>query len=108
MDVLAEGEILRSRSPHTLGGMQKWTEICIAGGLDLGPLIPESDAPGLAVFPLVLRESALTLARPRLTGPRAAIDEAYLDDVDRAPGKDKLVRIVSMLTKLIERLLSAS
>ena len=70
---------LRSRSPHTLGGMQQWAEICISGGLDLGPLIPESDAPGLAVFPLVLRESALMLARPRLTAPRAAIDEAYSD-----------------------------
>ncbi len=70
---------LRSHSPHTRGGMQQWAEICVSGGLDLGPLIPESDAPGLAVFPLVLRESALMLARPRLTAPRAAIDEAYSD-----------------------------
>ena len=36
------------------------------------------------------------------------VARTMLDDVDRAPGKDKLVRIVSMLTKLIERLLSAS
>jgi hypothetical protein len=70
---------LRSRSPHTLGGMQQWAEICLSGGLDFGPLEPESTHPGMAVFPLVLRESALMLARPRLTAPRAAIDEAYSD-----------------------------
>lgn len=70
---------LRSDSPHTLGGMQQWVEICVSGGIDFGPLFPESDAPGMAVFPMVLRESALMLARPRLTAPRAAIDEAYSD-----------------------------
>lgn len=70
---------LRSRSPRAQGGMQQWAEICVSGGLDLGPVFPESEAPGLAVFPMVLRESALMLARPRLTAPRATIDEDYSD-----------------------------
>lgn len=70
---------LRAKSPHALGGMQEWAQLCVSGGLALGPLDPESTGPGLSVFPLMLRESALMLARPRLTAPRAAIDEAYSD-----------------------------
>ncbi|CAN5758801.1 hypothetical protein BH11MYX3_BH11MYX3_15680 [soil metagenome] len=69
---------LRSRSPHGLGGAQQWVQLCLSGGLDVGSLM-ETSAPGFAIFPLVLRESALMLARPRLTAPRSAIDEDYSD-----------------------------
>lgn len=70
---------LRRQSPHTLGGAQQWAQICLSGGIDFGPLVDGWDVPGLSAFPLVLRESALLLARPRLTAPRAAIDETYSD-----------------------------
>lgn len=80
---------VRQRSPHTLGGMQQWASICLSGGLELGPVVDGWDVPGLAAFPLVLRESALMLARPRLTAPRATLDETFSDagfgfDVDGA------------------------
>lgn len=69
---------LRSKDPNATGGAQQWLQICLSGGLGLDTLM-ELDAPGLTLFPLVLRESALVLARPRLTGPRASIDEDYSD-----------------------------
>ena len=69
---------LRSKDPNATGGGQQWLQVCLSGGLDLATLM-ELDAPGLTLFPLVLRESALVLARPRLTGPRFSIDEDYSD-----------------------------
>ena len=61
---------------------------------------------------VVDRARFLDIARGSALECAACLDvlvaRTMLDDVDRAPGKDKLVRIVSMLTKLIERLLSAS
>lgn len=69
---------LRSKDPNATGGGQQWLQVCLSGGLDLQTLA-EFDTPGLALFPLVLRESALVLARPRLTGPRSSIDEDYSD-----------------------------
>lgn len=70
---------LRSDRPHALGGMQQWSEICLSGGIDFGPVVEGWNVPGLAAFPIVLRESALLLARPRLTAPRAATAETYSD-----------------------------
>lgn len=69
---------LRSTDPRSLGGAQQWVQICLAGGLDLNSLM-QLNVPGLAMFPMVLREGGLLNARPRLTGKRAAIDEAYSD-----------------------------
>lgn len=69
---------LRSKDPKATGGGQQWLQLCLSGGLDLDTLM-ELEIHGLSLFPLVLRESALVLARPRLTGPRASIDEDYSD-----------------------------
>ena len=67
---------LRSKDPRTLGGAQQWGQICLAGGLDVGQLM-QADAAGIAIFPMTLREGGLLDARPRLTAPRAEIDEPY-------------------------------
>lgn len=69
---------LRSTAPRTLGGAQHWVQLCLSGGLDLKTLM-QLDAPGVALFPMVLREGGLLNARPRLTAKRSAIDEAYSD-----------------------------
>ncbi|MBL9016766.1 MAG: hypothetical protein JNL83_21445 [Myxococcales bacterium] len=69
---------VRSKEPTLLGGAQQWAQLCLSGGLDLGTLM-QIKVPGLALFPMVLREGGVLDARPRLTAKRSAIDEPYSD-----------------------------
>ena len=66
----------RTSAPKASASAHQWSSLCLGEGLSLDELM-HAGMPGLAVFPLVLRESALIDATPRLTAPRVELGERY-------------------------------
>ncbi len=70
----ARGGVITADAP-VVGSAQQWGALCLEPGISGAMFGPE--LAGLSLFPLRLREAAVIGATPRLTAPRATLDERY-------------------------------